>query len=64
MSNLVAEAIIKLQIALSEARTRQEGQTLVEYSLILAMVSIGSIVALLAVSGKINAVFNQVSSAI
>ena len=39
-----------------------EGQTLVEYSLILAMVSIGSIAALLILSGKINDVFNTISN--
>jgi Flp pilus assembly pilin Flp len=43
---------------------KQEGQTLVEYSLILAMVSIGSIAVLLALSGKINAVFDQISTAL
>ncbi|MFL5953779.1 MAG: Flp family type IVb pilin [Gaiellaceae bacterium] len=61
MTNLVTGAVVRLQIALAEARAREEGQTLVEYSLILAMVSIGSIVALLALSGKINGVFDEIS---
>jgi Flp pilus assembly pilin Flp len=39
----------------------EEGQTLVEYSLIIAMVSIGSIAVLLALSGKINDVFNTIA---
>jgi Flp pilus assembly pilin Flp len=64
MSKFMTEAIVRLQVALAEARTREEGQTLVEYSLILAMLSIGSIAVLLALSGKINTVFNQVAGAI
>ncbi len=64
MSDFITEAIVRLQIALTEARTREEGQTLVEYSLILAMLSIGSIAVLLILSGKINAVFQSVANAI
>jgi Flp pilus assembly pilin Flp len=64
MPNFITETIIRLQVALSEARSRDEGQTLVEYALILTMISIGSIIALLALSGKINSVFSQISSAL
>jgi Flp pilus assembly pilin Flp len=39
----------------------EQGQTLVEYSLIIAMISIGSIAVLLALSGKINDVFNTIA---
>jgi Flp pilus assembly pilin Flp len=44
--------------------TSEEGQTLVEYALILALVSIGTIAALLALTGKINDVFNQIVTAL
>lgn len=64
MPNFITETMIRLQVALSEARSRDEGQTLVEYALILTMISIGSIVALLALSGKINTVFSQISNAL
>jgi Flp pilus assembly pilin Flp len=40
----------------------EEGQTLVEYALILALVSILSIAALLALSGKINTVFTSITN--
>jgi Flp pilus assembly pilin Flp len=55
------ELIARFQALVITARTREEGQTLVEYSLIIAMVSIGSIAVLLALSGKINTVFNQIA---
>jgi len=62
--NFITETVVRLQVALSEARSREEGQTLVEYALILTMVSIGSIIALLALSGKINTIFGQISTAL
>jgi Flp pilus assembly pilin Flp len=49
---------------LIDARDQEEGQTLVEYALILALVSIGTIAALLALTGKINDVFNQIVTAL
>ena len=64
MPNFITATMIRLQVALSEARSRDEGQTLVEYALILTMISIGSILALLALSGKINTIFSQISGAI
>ena len=62
--DFVTEFVARVQAAALAAHTREEGQTLVEYSLILALVSIGSIAVLLALSGKINGVFNTISSAL
>ena len=45
-------------------RNREEGQTLVEYALILAFVSILSITALTALSDGINGVFETVVGAL
>jgi Flp pilus assembly pilin Flp len=56
LSNLMAYVTVMLM----DVTEREEGQTLVEYALILALVSILSIAALLALSGKINGVFNDV----
>lgn len=64
MTNFINEIIVRLQAAMVDMREREEGQTLVEYALILTMVSIGSIAVLLALSGKINGVFNQISGAL
>ena len=45
---------VLVQAAIAEAREREDGQTLVEYALILALVSIGTIAALLAMTNKLN----------
>jgi Flp pilus assembly pilin Flp len=43
---------------------REEGQTLVEYALILSLVSIGAIAVLGPLSGAINGVFETVTTAL
>jgi Flp pilus assembly pilin Flp len=62
--NLVVTALLRSQIAGREAIRREEGQTLVEYALILTMISIGSIAVLLTLSGKINSIFTSISNAL
>ena len=64
MTHFINRTVALLQTASADTRRREEGQTLVEYALILTMVSIGSIAVLLALSGKINGVFDQISSAL
>ena len=63
MSELIMQVVVRAQNAVAAAR-EEEGQTLVEYALILALVSIGTLVALGAITGKLNTVFNQVANAI
>ena len=41
---------------------REEGQTLVEYALIIAVLSIGLIVALTVLRDKIDGVFREIAS--
>ena len=52
----------RLDIALRNLRDREEGQTLVEYALIIALVSIALIAALQALTGALNGVFSRISS--
>ena len=57
--------IIQRVAAAIHSRTRsEEGQTLVEYALIIALVSVGSILALGALSGSINGVFSDIQGAL
>ena len=46
------------------AREREEGQTLVEYALIIALVSVGLIAALTTLRGQIEAVFTTIGNAL
>lgn len=41
---------------------REEGQTLVEYALILALIAVVVIVAVTTLGGKVTQIFNNVSS--
>ena len=55
------EYIQRLAVTIHSRTRDEDGQTLVEYALIIALVSIGSIIVLGALSGSINNVFNFVS---
>ena len=46
----------------TSVRTREEGQTLVEYALITALVSVGLITALTVLRSDIGAVFDRIGS--
>jgi Flp pilus assembly pilin Flp len=50
--------------SLRSLRDREEGQGLVEYSLILALVSVASIAALEDLSTAINAIFTTIEGAL
>jgi pilus assembly protein Flp/PilA len=54
----------RLWVALRERLEREEGQALVEYALILALVSIVSIVVLRALGLDIQGVFQKVQSTV
>jgi pilus assembly protein Flp/PilA len=51
-------------LALSQAREREEGQTLVEYALIIALVSVALIAALGLLTDSISGVFSDIQSAL
>jgi len=47
-------------LLLNSAREREEGQAMVEYALILFLVSIVSIAVLTTLGGKVSSVFNEI----
>jgi pilus assembly protein Flp/PilA len=50
--------------ALVALRTREEGQAMVEYALILGLVSVVAIAALTAIGGSVNGVLTAVQTAL
>jgi pilus assembly protein Flp/PilA len=50
----------RIQSALVAARTREEGQAMVEYALILALVSVAAVVTLGLVGGGVDNTLNTV----
>ena len=57
LTNLIAY----LTVALTDVKEREEGQGLVEYALILVLVSIVSIIALTALGTTISDVFDTIT---
>jgi Flp pilus assembly pilin Flp len=53
----------KLRLVLLALRDREDGQAMVEYALILFLVSIVSIAILAALGGQVSSVFDQINSA-
>ena len=51
---------MRAYLTLSSLRDREEGQAMVEYALILFLVSVVSIAILTTLGGKVSSVFNEV----
>jgi pilus assembly protein Flp/PilA len=54
--------LFALQIRIASALRREEGQGLVEYGLIIALVSLAAIVGLGILGGKLNTLFSEIST--
>jgi pilus assembly protein Flp/PilA len=52
---------VRAYLALSSIRDREEGQAMVEYALILFLVSIVSIAVLTTLGTKVSSVFNEIN---
>jgi pilus assembly protein Flp/PilA len=50
----------RVYLALSSVRDREEGQAMVEYALILFLVSVVSIAVLTTLGTKVSSVFNEI----
>ena len=58
------ELYTKLQTRLAQVVRRQEGQTMAEYAVVLAVIAIGIFVALGGLSGAISGALSSVASKI
>jgi pilus assembly protein Flp/PilA len=60
MNNLFLALYVKLQ----NLMTREEGQDLVEYALLVALIALAAIVGVTKVAGAITAVFSNISASL
>jgi pilus assembly protein Flp/PilA len=58
MNDLMLKMYIKMQTLMS----REEGQDLVEYALVVALIAFGAVAGMGALSTQINKAFNTISS--
>jgi pilus assembly protein Flp/PilA len=59
---LIHSEIARAYVALRSRLTREEGQALVEYALILALIAVVSIAILTALGVNVSRVFNSVNT--
>jgi pilus assembly protein Flp/PilA len=55
---------VRLALAVSALRDREEGQALVEYALLLSLIAVVSIGILTALGQSVSGIFSQVNSAL
>jgi pilus assembly protein Flp/PilA len=58
MNNMLLKMYVKFQ----ELKDREEGQDLVEYALVIALVSIAAIATMSTLAGKITFVFSTIAT--
>jgi len=56
------EMMLKLYTNLQTLAVREEGQDLVEYALVVALIAFGAVAAMQGLSSEINTAFKQISS--
>ncbi|MGA8669798.1 MAG: Flp family type IVb pilin [Terracidiphilus sp.] len=58
MNKMMLKTYLKLQALMN----REEGQDLVEYALVVALIAFGAVAAMKGLSSEINTAFNVISS--
>jgi pilus assembly protein Flp/PilA len=56
------DLMIKLYVTLKSVMAREEGQDLVEYALVVALIALGAIAGMTALAGGINQAFSTVAT--
>jgi Flp pilus assembly pilin Flp len=64
MSDILLRAAVGVQSAIYRLRSREDGQTMTEYAIIIAAVAVLLIVALLFLSGRIGDLFSNTGSSV
>jgi pilus assembly protein Flp/PilA len=56
------EMMLKMYVKLQTLMAREEGQDLVEYALVVALVAFGAVAGMKTLASEINTAFNTISS--
>jgi pilus assembly protein Flp/PilA len=56
------DLMLKMYIKMQDLMNREEGQDLVEYALVVALVAFGAVAGMKTLSTEINSAFNTISS--
>jgi pilus assembly protein Flp/PilA len=56
------EMILKMYVKMQTLMAREEGQDLVEYALVVALIAFGAVTAMKGLSNEINTAFMTISS--
>jgi pilus assembly protein Flp/PilA len=59
---MLATFVMKLSSEINRLLRREEGQDLVEYALVVAVISFGAVAAMRGLSSEINTAFKTISS--
>jgi pilus assembly protein Flp/PilA len=54
--------LLKLYVRFQALASREEGQEMVEYALVVALISFGAVTGMMALAGALNKAFAQISS--
>ena len=54
--------LLKLQVKFQDLASREEGQDLVEYALVVALIAFGATAGMKALAGGLNTAFNNIST--
>jgi pilus assembly protein Flp/PilA len=54
--------LLKVYIKFQDLATREEGQDLVEYALVVALIAFGATAGMKALAGGLNTAFNNIST--
>lgn len=56
------DMMLKLYVKMQTLMANEEGQDLVEYALVVALIAFGAIAGMSALSGELNTAFNTISN--
>ncbi|HEX3892305.1 MAG TPA: Flp family type IVb pilin [Terracidiphilus sp.] len=59
---MISSLTLKLHFAIRDFLAREEGQDLVEYALVVALIAFGAVTAMKGLSTEIKTAFNTISS--